>query len=270
MNVIFCTSPFQVLVAREVVRHAKKDFIGIYLKVSNDERQTYYAERMEEFCKEVLVLEGKTVLNDIQEFLKDKSIRNLYLASLDNPVALSIFKPSTMSLHTFDDGSTSIVPLNLYTQNLEMSIPYTNFTLREVMYLSNRHYTVFEDCILFPKEKQVFLKLHLEPSHFHRAKNGKKISVLLGQFLGSFLYQEDLELTRKLTAKVLDEQKIDCYYPHPRVPLNPYQDKLKETRFCFEEEIYLLLEEYEFVEVHGFYSTSLLLVKNIEGVSVHG
>ena len=101
-------------------------------------------------------------------------------------------------------------------------------------------------------------------------KNGKKISVFLAQFLGSLLYQEDLEITQKLTAKVLDEQKIDYYYPHPRVPLNPYQDKLKETRFCFEEEIYFLLEEYEFVEVHGFYSISLLMVKNIEGVSVHG
>ena len=79
-----------------------------------------------------------------------------------------------------------------------------------------------------------------------------------------------MEITQKLTAKVLDEQNIDYYYPHPRVSLNPYQDKLKETIFCFEEEIYLLLEEYEFVEVHGFYSHSLLLVKNIEGVSVHG
>ena len=269
-NIIFCSSPFQVLVAREVVQTVSEDFIGIYLKMSNDERQTYYAERMEEFCEEVLVLEGKTAFNDIQEFLKDKSIRNLYLASLDNPVALSIFNPSTTNLYTFDDGSTSIVPLNLYTQNLESVIPYTNFTLKAIMSLSNRHYTVFEDCVLFPKDKQVLLNLHLEPSHFHRAKNGKKISVFLGQFLGSLLYQEDLELTRKLTAKVLDEQKIDYYYPHPRVPLNPYQDKLKETRFCFEEEIYLLLEEYEFVEVHGFYSTSLLLVKNIEGVSVQG
>ena len=270
MNVIFCTSPFQVLVAREVVRHAKKNFIGIYLKMSNDARQTFYAERMKEFCKEVIVLEGKTVLNDIQEVLKGRSIRNLYLASLDNPVALSIFKPSTMSLYTFDDGSTSIVPYSMYTQENERDIPYTNFTLREVMSLSNKHYTVFDDCILFPKEKQVFLKLHLEPSHFHRAKNGKKISVFLGQFLGSLLHQEDLEITQKLTAKVLNQHNIDYYYPHPRVPLNPYQDKLKETRFCFEEEIYLLLEEYEFVEVHGFYSTSLLLVKNIEGVSVHG
>lgn len=258
------------MVAREVVQTVTEDFIGIYLKMSKDARQTFYAERMEEFCKEVIVLEGKTVLNDIQEVLKDKSIRNLYLASLDNPVALSIFKPSTMNLYTFDDGSTSIVPHSMYTQENERDIPYTNFTLKDVMSLSNKHYTVFENCVLFPKDKQVFLNLHLEPSHFHRAKNGKKISVFLGQFLGSLLHQEDLEITQKLTAKVLNQQNIDYYYPHPRVPLNPYQDKLKETRFCFEEEIYLLLEEYEFVEVHGFYSTSLLLVKNIEGVSVHG
>ena len=142
--------------------------------MSNDVRQSFYAERMAEFCKEVIVLEGNTVLNDVKVVLKYKSIRNLYLASLDNTVALSVFNPNTMNLYTFDDGSTSIVPLNLYTQNLEMSIPYTNFTLREVMSLSNRHYTVFEDCILFPKEKQVFLKLHLEPSHFHRAKMVRK------------------------------------------------------------------------------------------------
>ena len=58
-----------------------EDFIGIYLKVSDDKRQTYYAERMEEFCKEVIVLEGKTVLDDMQEALKGKFISNIYLAS---------------------------------------------------------------------------------------------------------------------------------------------------------------------------------------------
>ena len=151
-NIIFCSSPFQVLVAKEVVQTVSEDFIGIYLKMSNDARQDFYAERMAEFCKEILVLEGKTVLNDIQEALKARSISNLYRASLDNPVALSVVNPSTMNLYTFDDGSTSIVPLNLYTQNLERVIPYTNFTLEEIMSLSNRHYTVFEECILFPKE----------------------------------------------------------------------------------------------------------------------
>ena len=118
-NIIFCSSPFQVLVAKEVVQTVSEDFIGIYLKMSNDARQIFYAERMAEFCKEVIVLEGNTVLNDVKVVLKDKSIRNLYLASLDNPVALSVFNPSTMNLYTFDDGSTSIVPLTLYTQNFE-------------------------------------------------------------------------------------------------------------------------------------------------------
>ena len=188
-NIIFCSSPFQVLVAKEVVQTVSEDFIGIYLKVSDDQRQTYYAERMKEFCKEVIVLEGKTVLDDMQEALKGKFISNLYLASLDNPVALNLFNPSTMNLYTFDDGSTSIVPLNFYTQGLDRTIQATNFTMREIMSFSTRHYTVFNDCILFPKEKQVFLKLHLEPSDFHRAKNGKKISVFLGQFLASLPYQ---------------------------------------------------------------------------------
>ena len=57
MNVIFCTSPLQVLIARDVVRFVKKDFVGIYLKMSNDTRQTQYSERMKEFCEEVLILE---------------------------------------------------------------------------------------------------------------------------------------------------------------------------------------------------------------------
>ena len=270
MNVIFCTSPLQVLVAKELVGYVKEDFVGVYLKMSGDPRQELYAERMEEFCKEVLVLEGKTAFHDIKEAFKGKSVQNLYLASLDNPVALSIFNLSNMSLYTFDDGSTSVVPKNMYTINQDRGIPSTKFTLRDIMSLSKRHYTIFEDCIFFPKDKQFLLNFNLQPKHFRRAKNGKTVKVFLGQYLGSLLNKEDLEITQKLTNLVLDREGIDYYYAHPRVPLNPYQSNLKETSLCFEEEIYNLLEEYEFVEVHGFYSTSLLLVKGIEGVLVQG
>ena len=58
-NIIFCSSPFQVLVAKEVVQTVSEDFIGIYLKMSNDVRQSFYAERMAEFCKEVIVFRRK-------------------------------------------------------------------------------------------------------------------------------------------------------------------------------------------------------------------
>ena len=270
MNVIFCTSPLQVLVAKEVVEYVKEDFVGVYLKMSNDLRQDFYAEKMKYFCREVLVLEGETAFHDIKNYFEGKSIINLYLASLDNPVALSTFDSNTMNLYTFDDGSTSVVPKNMYTQNTNRGIPYTNFTLHEVMSLSKAHYTVFNRCTLFPKEKQILLKLNLQPNHFHRAKNGKTVKVFLGQYLGSLQGKEDLEVTQKLTAKVLAEQNIDYYYNHHRVPLNLYQANLKETNLCFEEEIYRLLEEYEFVEVYGFYSTALLLVKDIEGVTTQG
>ena len=46
MNLIFCTSPFQVLVAREVARHTKLEFYGMYLMMSNDSRQLIYAEKL--------------------------------------------------------------------------------------------------------------------------------------------------------------------------------------------------------------------------------
>lgn len=268
MNVIFCTSPFQVLVAKEVVGYVKEDFIGVYLKMSDDPRQQIYAERMKEFCSEVLILEAKTAFHVIKEYFHGKSITNLYLASLDNPVALSVFDPSSMGLYTFDDGSTSVIPKNMYSVAQDRCIPYTKLILSEVISLSKRHYTVFEDCILFPKDKQVLLQLNLEPTNFRRAKNGKTLRVFLGQYLGSLQSREDLEITKKLTSKVLEGQGVDYYYPHPRVPLNLYNEHSRETSLCFEEEIYNLLEEYEFVEVHGFYSTSLLLVKDIEGVSV--
>ena len=270
MNVIFCTSPFQVLVAKEVVGYVKEDFVGVYLKMSNDPRQQIYSERMQEFCSEVLILEGKAAFHDIKDYFDGELITNLYLASLDNPVALSIFNPNVINLYTFDDGSTSVIPKNMYSVCQDRDIPYTRFTLSEVMSLSKKHYTVFEGCILFPKEKQVLLKLNLQPSHFRKARNGKTVKVFLGQYLGSLQSRADLEITQKLTSKVLGGQGIDYYYPHPRVPLNLYNERSKNTSLCFEEEIYNLLKEYEFVEVHGFYSTSLLLVKDIEGVSVQG
>ena len=259
-----------MLVAREVAKVVSENFIGIYLKMSEDKRQLNYAKQMEDFCEEVFVLEGRNILEKVHTFLRDKEIKNLYLASLDNPIALTIFNPDSMNLYTFDDGSTSVVPLNMYTQNLDRLIEHTNFTLSDIMSYSKKHYTVFKECILFPKEKQEILNFSTEPKGFQRAKNGKKITVFLGQALGSPFDLGDIELSKRLTGKILSGLDSVRYYPHPRVGLDLNTADKVESDLCFEEEIYLLLEKYEFVDVHGFYSTSLLLIKDIEGVSVHG
>ena len=270
MNLIFCTSPFQVLVAREVARHTKLEFYGMYLMMSHDSRQLIYAEKMKEFCKEVCVLKEDTLRESLQQFLSDKVITSLYLASLDNPVAYSFFNPNQMQLFTFDDGSTSIIVPNMYTQNLQRVVSPLGLTLGQMMSFSQKHFTVFNQPELFEEERQVRLSLNTKPEGFERAKNGKVIRVFLGQALGSVYDEEDILLTKQLTQKAILDCKVDIYYPHPRATVEVEGIKIATPTSCFEEEIYSLLADYEFVEVYGFYSTSFLFMKEIEGVKVQG
>ena len=268
MNVIFCTSPFQVLVAREIARYTNFEFYGMYLVMSDDPRQMLYAEKMKEFCKEVCVLPKENLLETLKPFLSGKTISSLYLASLDNPIALSFFNPTRMQLFTFDDGSTSIIVPNMYTQNQNRIASPSGLRLGEIMALSQKHFTVFEKTELFEEERQVRLKLDTKPFDFKRAKNGKLIRVFLGQALGSIFVREDTEATRRLTQNALRDCRADIYYPHPRISVEVEGVQVASPTKCFEEEIYNLLEEYEFVEVYGFYSTSFIFVKEIEGVKV--
>ena len=177
MNLIFCTSPFQVLVAREVARHTDLEFYGMYLMMSNDSRQQIYAEKMKEFCKEVCILQEETLRESLQQFLSGKVITSLYLASLDNPVAYSFFNPNQMQLFTFDDGSTSIIVPNMYTQNLHRVVSPFGLTLGQMLSLSQKHFTVFHQTELFEEERHVRLSLNTKPECFKRANNGKVIRV---------------------------------------------------------------------------------------------
>ena len=270
MNVIFCTSPFQVLVAREVARYTNFEFYGMYLVMSNDSRQMIYAEKMKEFCKEVCVLPKENLLETLKHFLAGKNISSLYLASLDNPIALSFFNPKRMKLFTFDDGSTSIIVPNMYTQNQNRIVSPLGLTLGQLMNLSQKHFTVFEKTELFEDKRQIRLKLDTKPVDFKRADNGKVIRVFLGQALGSIFVSEDIVSTKRLTQKAIQDCKADFYYPHPRVTVEVEGVQVATPSKCFEEEIYDLLTEYEFVEVYGFYSTSFIFAKEIEGVKVQG
>ena len=58
MNIIFCTSPFQVLVAQELAKITGEKFFGIYLKMSNDNRQKIYADKMKEFFEDTLFIDN--------------------------------------------------------------------------------------------------------------------------------------------------------------------------------------------------------------------
>lgn len=269
MNIIFCTSPFQVLVAREVAKATGEKFFGIYLKMSNDNRQKIYADKMKEFCEDTLFIDNKEWPNELRKKLENVIIDKFYLASLDNPIAHSIFNPSFMRLFTFDDGSTSIISPNMYTRYTDRVVGPKEITLEKVIGLSQGHYTIFDTNTVFPTGKLINIPFYTKPKDFNRATNGKKVKVFLGQALGNYIDEKDIKITEKLTKKALEKLGEVLYYAHPRVTVNVENAETIQSDKCFEEEICNLLSNYENVEVYGFYSTSLLLVKNIPGVSVH-
>ena len=269
MNIIFCTSPFQVLVAREVAKATGEKFFGIYLKMSNDNRQKIYAEKMKEFCEDTLFIDNKEWASKLRGKLANIKIDKFYLASLDNPIAHMIFNPNFMRLFTFDDGSTSIIAPNMYTRYTDRVVGPKDITLENVINLSNGHYTIFDTNTVFSTGKLIKIPFDTKPKDFARATNGKKVKVFLGQALGSCIDEKDIKITEKLTQKALEKLGNVLYYAHPRVTVNVENAEVIQSDKCFEEEIYDLLSNYENVEVYGFYSTSLLLVKDIPGVSVH-
>ena len=269
MNIVFCTSPFQVLVAREVAKATGEKFFGIYLKMSNDNRQKIYAEKMKEFCEDTLFIDNKEWASELREKLANIKIDKFYLASLDNPVAHMIFNPNFMRLFTFDDGSTSIISPNMYTRYTDRVVGPEDITLENVINLSNGHYTIFDTNTVFPTEKLIKMPFDINPKDFTRATNGKTLKVFLGQALGNYIDEKDIKITEKLTQKALERLGDVLYYAHPRVSVNVENVETVQVDKCFEEEIYDLLSNYENVEVYGFYSTSLFLVKDIPGVSVH-
>ena len=174
MNIIFCTSPFQVLVAREVAKATGEKFFGIYLKMSNDNRQKIYAEKMKEFCEDTLFIDNKEWASKLREKLANIKIDKFYLASLDNPVAHMIFNPNFMRLFTFDDGSTSIIAPNMYTRYTDRVVGPNEITLEKVINLSQGHYTIFDTNTVFLTGKLINIPFDTKPKDFNRATNGKK------------------------------------------------------------------------------------------------
>lgn len=155
MNIIFCTSSFQVLIAKEIARTTGEKFIGVYQRMSYDDRQRIYAEKMSEFCEDTLFIEDESWGRELRKKLENVKLEKLYLSSLDNPIALGILSFAPIQLFTFDDGSTSLITPNMYTVNPSRVVSHNGMTIENVIELSQGHYTVFDKNTIFPTSKLI-------------------------------------------------------------------------------------------------------------------
>ena len=94
--------------------------------------------------------------------MENVKLEEFYLASLDNSIALGIFSFAPMQFFTFDDGSTSLITLNMYTVNPSRVVSHNGMTLENVIELSQGHYTVFNRNTIFPVSKLIKMNFNVE------------------------------------------------------------------------------------------------------------
>lgn len=101
MNLIFCTSPLQVLIAKEIVKETNEKFIGVYFKMSNDERQKIYYDKLSTFCENTFFIEGNKSIDNYLSWVSKFNLNNIYVASLDNFIPYILFDKNNMNLYTY-------------------------------------------------------------------------------------------------------------------------------------------------------------------------
>ena len=269
MNVIYCTSPFQVLVAERIITEVNEPFFGVYVGIEGDISERY-SDKLKNACGDGIYLSSQSQMSEVYAYFEDKygSIDKFYLASIDSVKALAFAKRygGLNKLYTFDDGSTSVFDVSMYTRD---GVIFENKTLKDIRNSVIKHYTIYDEIALYPLEKVVKLDLGVKPEGFKRATNGKTLRVLIGQSLTGDSDFYSMELSKQYSMKAVNKYGIDLYYPHPRNKID-IPNKTVNAKKCFEEEIYDLLSKYEYVEVYHFWSTVALNVKDIPGVDVIG
>lgn len=242
MNLLICSSPFQVLVAKKIIEHyPEKSFYGMMLLVSDNAKYRHYANELINSCQDgqCYVLKkskhlGLILLDLLALKIKGlvlKNIEDIYLASFDSILVQTLISGIDFrNLYTFDDGTANLVKDSYYyhqdrhtaltAQLLKklLNNPYDLLTLKEK---SKKHFTVFH-------AKNVMKNAHYLPllptnhqpnNHDKKANKNQKIMMV-----GQPIYEMNPALTkaqikqknRKLSQKVVQTFAVEYYLPHPR------------------------------------------------------
>lgn len=244
MNLIICSSPFQVLVAKRIIEHyPDKQFYGMMLIVADNKKYQHYAQELINSCQDgdSYILKKNShrglILWDLLALkikgLSLKNIDDIYLASFDSILVQTLISGIHFNnLYTFDDGTANLVKDSYYyhqdrhtgfiNQLLKklLNNPYDLFTLKEK---SKKHYTVFN-------AKNVMNNTHYLPlfkiknqnieNNQQQDKNHSQKIIMIGQPIYEMnpklskaqIKQKNLELSQKIIQKF----HVEYYLPHPR------------------------------------------------------
>ena len=292
MNLIICMTPLQVLIAKKIIEDSESNgCIGIYMTYTDNKKHRHYYEVLKEFCESTsfILLDNRNSIQRLRTYytiknqynkleLPDKVIKNIFFASIDTMFVQYVFSRINFNrLITFDDGTANIFQNSRYFIQQKQSLSKIIFrkliglklsTIEDVKKLSTLHYSVY------PDEKNIISNVK-EVSLFNNKLNRDNDSnfkikrIILGQPLDSFIGAGNY---KNIVLKISKYLSVDYFFPHPR----------ENVEFCEHLNVIdseLIIEDYLIkeleanpnlrFELYTFFSSSVLLIRNFERVSVN-
>lgn len=236
MNLMVCCTGLQVLIAEKILlEYPTEQFALLMFKTLDNRKNDHYFNRLANNSQiikaEMIVLDANNVLFYPLSILKNllrvkKSIGNLklnkrgvdkiffsYITDLYIHVILNTV--AFNEIYTFDDGTANIVSSSfLYKQNVSwkrkafyclLGLLYNELNLRPQIKL---HYTIYPNMPNIIEKTQI-IRL-FDEKNIKSTEQTELIKIMIGQFV--FYDERDIALTQR----IIDEFKIDYYFPSPR------------------------------------------------------
>lgn len=287
MNLIICTTPLQSLIANALIQQIGGDFIGIYMVYQDNEKQQYYAKKLQQSCKEkqYIILKNQDIkeqfqtLSTIKNVLKNlniykKNIGNIYIASIDLLfVQYILAKVNYKTLFTFDDGTANLFKTSMYyhdktsfSKKVFKKIIGIDDNIHTIKQKSVKHYTIFygQENIIANTE---FIQLLIQnENHINKKNETARKKILLGQPFNHIMSERAY---KNMILYTMEYFGINAFYSHPRetAHLDDSVTVIKTEKIIEDYLIDELLknDELEF-EIYTFTSTAIFSLKNMPRV----
>lgn len=291
MNLLFCTTPLQALIAEQIMRqYPGEAFYCVFRGSKAQPKQLHYYERLRLKCLDGCFIEPIPADSGPKDFIgiasrlwlgyKLRHCRRVFVAS---PEVLDfwLLMPglSKAEVYTYDDGLANLSEAAWATYHRNSYPNYFLIALARLLGIpdtqmiiarSQKHYTIFPYPNVFPNTE--LLELYPREESTIEDKTSKIASKKLRLFCGQSVYDErDKQANKAITEQVIRDYAIEAYLPHPREEYTVEGVEYIRTPLIAEDYLLGLLREQPDlqVELYSYCSTALLNLSAVPRIRVH-
>jgi N-acetyllactosaminide alpha-2,3-sialyltransferase len=278
MNLFVCYTHLQLVIASRIIAHRNilpEDVELFYIsKIDNDVTKNTLQD-MREICGEVTFIHMKLkyplYFPSIFKHFFQRQYDAVFIASIDNILIHFILsRISFNNFYTFDDGSANIIPGSIYYQSQDVgvigkvcrAVLMIQFDMVSIKKSSQYHYTIYSGYQnIIPRTINIDIFSSSDKSFIETEANTKitACNVIIGsvysEIFGSGAHIKDC--LDKCWQVVKDTDRDTFYLPHPRerTDYTPEYIKKINAKYIAEQEVIMLLKDYDYVYLYGFLSS---------------